>query len=175
MVSQEVTRTFIICKDSYFICHLLEQQPKKSSLETMKCVRVPTCNPKITPYSPIRYLIFDTIHQVFQDDDAQLLDLKLENILWLNNTNFHERGNLAQFGEPKDKNGIMFLFLFVMGSQSSYQISACVPCEAIRIWPSNKLLLAYLLSIFYLCQALAIEGLYLVNLPKIPSIPNLAL
>jgi hypothetical protein len=94
MVSQEVTRTFIICKDSYFICHLLEQQPKKSSLETMKCVRVPTCNPKITPYSPIRYLIFDTIHQVFQDDNVQLLDLKLENILWLNNTMFIK----GQFG-----------------------------------------------------------------------------
>jgi hypothetical protein len=75
MASQEVTRTFIICKDSY-----LEQQQKKPPLETMIGARVPTCNPKITPYSPIHYLIFDTIHQVFQDDVVQFLDLKLETI-----------------------------------------------------------------------------------------------
>jgi hypothetical protein len=72
--------------------------------------RVPTCNPKITPYSPIHYLMCDTIHQVFQDDDVKLLDLKLENIFWLNNT-IVIKGQFGTIWGTQRQNGIMFLFL----------------------------------------------------------------
>jgi hypothetical protein len=72
--------------------------------------RVPTCNPKIMPYSPTHYLIFDAIHRVFQDDNVKLLDLKLENILWLNGTIFI-KGKFGTIWGAQRQNGIMFLFL----------------------------------------------------------------
>ncbi len=107
--------------------------------------RVPTCNPKITPYSPIHYLMFDTIHQAFQDDDVKLLDLELENILWLNGTIFI-KGQLGTIWGAQRQKWDHVPFSSCHGIPIF--ISDCVPCEAIKIWPSNKLLLAYLLSIF---------------------------